>query len=98
MIAVPTNNLKSELVQKIGRDKVLEIPSFEDLPLPPELRQTIEKNYSMGFINDALESIKTYAHNSKDNSIFMKLSPSRDSISSFFKIRYYDPCPFFNTP
>ena len=71
MIAVPTNNLKSELVQKIGRDKVLEIPSFEDLPLPPELRQTIEKNYSMGFINDALESIKTYAHNSKDNSIFM---------------------------
>ena len=60
MIAVPTNNLKSELVQKIGRDKVLEIPSFEDLPLPPELRQTIEKNYSMGFINDALESIKTY--------------------------------------
>ena len=69
MIAVPTNNLKSELVQKIGRDKVLEIPSFEDLPLPPELRQTIEKNYSMGFINDALESIKTYAHNSKDNSI-----------------------------
>ena len=73
MIAVPTNNLKSELVQKIGRDKVLEIPSFEDLPLPPELRQTIEKNYSMGFINDALESIKTYAHNSKDNSIFMKL-------------------------
>ncbi|WP_302439485.1 DEAD/DEAH box helicase family protein [Anaerobutyricum hallii] len=71
LIAVPTNNLKSELVQKIGRDKVLEIPSFEDLPLPPELRQTIEKNYSMGFINDALESIKTYAHNSKDNSIFM---------------------------
>lgn len=35
LIAVPTNNLKSELVQKIGRDKVLEIPSFEDLPLPP---------------------------------------------------------------
>lgn len=71
LIAVPTNNLKTELVQKIGKDNILEIPSFDDLPLPPKLHQTIEEYYNKGFIKEALDSIETYAHKLTDNSIFM---------------------------
>ena len=41
LIAVPTSNLKNEMKEKIGKDKVLDIPALNDLMLEPATKQTL---------------------------------------------------------
>ena len=57
LIAVPTSNLKNELKEKIGKDKVLDIPALNDLMLEPATKQTLKKYYEEGNFDEAREAI-----------------------------------------
>ena len=56
LIAVPTSDLKSELIQRIGKENIFDIPSFDDLPLIGR-RFDIQQYYNQGDFEKARQCI-----------------------------------------
>lgn len=56
LIAVPTSDLKSELIQRIGKENIFDIPFFDDLPLIGR-RFDIQQYYNQGDFEKARQCI-----------------------------------------